>query len=89
MGLRLFESRGQRAAPGRTVASLVARSRSEEFIGPKQGGPAMLVLTRWVEEVIVIDSAIRVTVVSVRGNSVRLGIAVPASVCVDRLAGRQ
>ena len=32
-----------------------------------------------------IDSAIRVTVVSVRGNSVRLGIAEPASVCVDRL----
>jgi len=49
----------------------------------------MLVLTRWVEEVIVIDRAIRVTVVSVRGNSVRLGIAATASVCVDRLAGRQ
>ncbi|HKB42105.1 MAG TPA: carbon storage regulator, partial [Gemmataceae bacterium] len=35
-----------------------------------------------------IDRAIRVTVVSVRGNSVRLGIAATASVCVDRLAGR-
>jgi len=45
----------------------------------------MLVLTRRVGEVIVIDRAIRVTVVSVRGNSVRLGIAAPASVCVDRL----
>jgi carbon storage regulator CsrA len=45
----------------------------------------MLVLTRRVGEVIVIDSTIRVTVVSVRGNSVRLGVAAPASVCVDRL----
>jgi len=49
----------------------------------------MLVLTRWVEEVIVIDSAIRVSVVSVRGNSVRLGIAATPSACVDRLAGRK
>jgi len=45
----------------------------------------MLVLTRRVGEVLVIERAIRVTVVSVRGNSVRLGIAAPASVCVDRL----
>ena len=33
----------------------------------------MLVLTRWVEEVIVIDSAIRVTVVSVRGTEFASG----------------
>ncbi len=45
----------------------------------------MLVLTRRIGEVIVIDSAIRVTVVSVRGNSVRLEVAAPAFVDVDRL----
>jgi len=44
----------------------------------------MLVLARRVGEVIVIGSAIHITVVSVRGNSVRLGVAAPASVRVDR-----
>jgi len=44
----------------------------------------MLVLARRVGEEIVIDGNIRLTVVSVRGNAVRLGIAAPPSVPVDR-----
>jgi carbon storage regulator CsrA len=44
----------------------------------------MLVLTRRAGEEIVIGSAICVTVVAVRGASVRLGITAPASVRVDR-----
>ncbi len=44
----------------------------------------MLVLTRGQEETIVIDGHIRVTVVAVNGNKVRLGIHAPASVRVDR-----
>ena len=44
----------------------------------------MLVLTRRVGEVIVIDNNIHVTVVSVNGEKVRLGIAAPPEVTVDR-----
>ena len=44
----------------------------------------MLVLTRRVGEVIVIDNDIRVSIVSVRGERVRLGISAPKLVQVDR-----
>jgi carbon storage regulator len=44
----------------------------------------MLVLTRRVGETIVIDNDIRVSVVSVRGERVRLGISAPKLVQVDR-----
>lgn len=44
----------------------------------------MLVLSRGVGEQIVIDAAICVTVVAIRGNKVRLGITAPGSVLVDR-----
>jgi carbon storage regulator len=44
----------------------------------------MLVLTRRVGEVIVIDNDIRISIVSVRGERVRLGISAPKLVQVDR-----
>jgi carbon storage regulator len=44
----------------------------------------MLVLTRRVGETIVIDHEIRVTIVSVRGERVRLGITAPRLIQVDR-----
>jgi carbon storage regulator len=44
----------------------------------------MLVLTRRIGEEIVIDGNIRVTVVAVTGNKVRLGIIAPPSIPVDR-----
>jgi carbon storage regulator len=44
----------------------------------------MLVLTRRPGEEIVIDGNIRVTVVSVRGDHIRIGIEAPPSVVVDR-----
>lgn len=44
----------------------------------------MLVLTRRVGEEIVIDGDIRLTIVSIRGDRVRVGIAAPPSVVVDR-----
>lgn len=44
----------------------------------------MLVLTRRVGEEIVIDGNIRVTIVSIKGDSVRVGITAPPSVVVDR-----
>jgi carbon storage regulator len=44
----------------------------------------MLVLTRRVREEIVIDGVISVTVLSVQGQKVRLGIVAPKSVRVDR-----
>lgn len=44
----------------------------------------MLVLTRRIGEVIVIDGGIRVTVVGVQGGRVRLGVIAPPAVRVDR-----
>lgn len=44
----------------------------------------MLVLTRRPGEEIVIDGNIRITVVSVKGDRVRIGIEAPPSVVVDR-----
>ena len=44
----------------------------------------MLVLTRRVGEGIVIRENIRITVVAVQGNKVRIGVAAPEDVRVDR-----
>lgn len=44
----------------------------------------MLVLTRRIGETLVIDGDIRVTVVSVQGDKVRLGIAAPTTVPIHR-----
>lgn len=44
----------------------------------------MLVLTRNVEESIVISDSITIKVLSVRGGRVRLGIVAPHDVTVDR-----
>lgn len=44
----------------------------------------MLVLTRRPGEEIVIDGNIRLTVISVKGDRVRIGIDAPPSVVVDR-----
>ncbi len=44
----------------------------------------MLVLTRRVGEEIVIGNDIRVTIVAVQGSKVRLGIAAPKGILVDR-----
>ena len=44
----------------------------------------MLVLTRRPGEGIVIDGKIRLTIVSVRGDRIRIGIEAPPSVVVDR-----
>jgi carbon storage regulator len=47
-------------------------------------GRDMLVLTRQVDEDICIGSDVRVRVLSVRGNQVRLGIQAPRNVSVHR-----
>ena len=44
----------------------------------------MLVLARSLGEEIVIDNDIRIKVISVQGNRVRLGISAPPAVPVDR-----
>ncbi len=44
----------------------------------------MLVLTRRIDETIVIDGGIRVTVLAVQGDRVRIGVEAPPSVRVDR-----
>jgi carbon storage regulator len=52
-------------------------------------GASMLVLTRKLGEEIVIGDEIVVKVVAVQGDRVRLGIAAPRSVPVDRLEVHQ
>jgi carbon storage regulator CsrA len=49
-----------------------------------QGGVVMLVLTRHPGEEILIDGVIRLKVVSVKGDHIRLGIDAPPSVVMDR-----
>jgi carbon storage regulator len=44
----------------------------------------MLVLTRKLNESIIINGNIRVTVVGLRGNQIRLGIEAPESVAIFR-----
>ena len=44
----------------------------------------MLILTRRVNETLIIDENISVTVLSVRGNQVRLGVEAPKTVGVHR-----
>ncbi len=44
----------------------------------------MLVLSRKLDETIVIDGDIRVTVVGIRGNQIRLGIKAPEQVGIYR-----
>lgn len=44
----------------------------------------MLILTRRTAESLMIGGEVTVTVLSVKGNQVRLGIAAPRSVVVDR-----
>ena len=44
----------------------------------------MLVLTRRVGEEIVIGGDIRIMVIAVKGNSVRLGVKAPPAIAVDR-----
>ena len=44
----------------------------------------MLVLSRRTGEEIVIGDGIRITVVSMKGNQVRIGVTAPRSVAVDR-----
>jgi carbon storage regulator len=44
----------------------------------------MLVLTRKVAEALIVDDNIRITVVGIRGDKVRLGVVAPEEVIVDR-----
>jgi carbon storage regulator len=44
----------------------------------------MLVLTRKVGEQIVVSGDIRITIVAIRGDRVRLGITAPSETVVDR-----
>src|SRR4051812_37809889 len=58
--------------------------RTASQSNPLQGGFIMLVLSRRPGEEIIIAGNIRVTVVSVKGDRVRVGIDAPDTVPVDR-----
>ena len=45
----------------------------------------MLILTRNVGEEVVIDGQIRVTVLATKGHKVRLGVAAPECIRIDRI----
>ena len=44
----------------------------------------MLVLTRKTDEEIVIDGDVRISIVEIRGNRVKLGVTAPKSVSIQR-----
>ncbi|MBC7819203.1 MAG: carbon storage regulator [Planctomycetaceae bacterium] len=49
----------------------------------------MLVLSRTIGQEIVVDDAVRIRIVDIQGGKVRIGIAAPDDVDVDRLEIRQ
>ena len=50
----------------------------------QRGSSCMLILTRRIGEVVAIGDEIRLTVLGVRGNQVRMGVKAPANVAVHR-----
>ena len=50
----------------------------------KDGGAAMLILTRRIGETVIIGNDVDVTVLGVKGNQVRLGVTAPREVTVHR-----
>jgi carbon storage regulator len=54
------------------------------IVRPFQGRILMLVLSRKNNESIVIDGGIKITIVEIRGNTIRLGIEAPREVGVMR-----
>jgi carbon storage regulator len=69
--------------------SAADRGRRGEFVPPRIGShfpgeETMLVLSRRVGQQIAIGEDVHVTVVSIRGEHVRLGIVAPANTVVDR-----
>ena len=44
----------------------------------------MLILTRRINESVMIGDGIKVTVLGVKGNQVRIGVVAPANISVDR-----
>src|SRR4029079_6826707 len=83
-------SSASRHSHGDAAKLSFASLRSQFLLGTKensnrlQGGVIMLVLTRRPGEESVIDGNIRLTVVSVKGDRIRIGIEAPSSVTVDR-----
>jgi carbon storage regulator len=71
---------------GRRAASTAAR----DDVAPREGSIIMLVLTRKVNKELVIGDDVVVTVLSIQGNTVRLGITAPREIPVQRgeLRGR-
>jgi carbon storage regulator len=66
------------------LVSVIKSPRSKSLVPTTQGGNAMLVLSRNLGEEIVIDGHIRIVVVEVTRNRIRLGICAPRSISVDR-----
>jgi carbon storage regulator len=71
-----------------TGAGLPGRSHSREETGPRQDAGenegTMLLLTRKLGENIRIGDDVKITIVEVKGNHVKLGIEAPPSVKVHR-----
>src|SRR5262245_30425628 len=73
-----------RCAAGKTIKSVVARRPSGDSLQSSHEGGTLLVLTRRAGEKIVINGGICITVVAISGNNVRLGVAAPETIRVDR-----
>src|SRR5271170_5769542 len=66
------------------LGSPAVRGRAGSPIGKEEGAPKMLVLTRKSNQSIMIGDEIEVSVLSVMGEKVRIGIQAPQSIPVFR-----
>jgi carbon storage regulator len=80
---RLHHGSRPGSSGGEMVFTSPGMKRVKDSTRPQEG-MLMLVLTRRPGEEIVIDGKIRITIVSVKGDRIRLGIDAPLSVAVDR-----
>ena len=74
----------ERRFPGVRIAVVETPANRHLNSNARQGGSAMLVLTRRENERIVIDGRITVTVVRVQGDRIRIGIEAPQEVPIMR-----
>jgi carbon storage regulator CsrA len=72
---------------GRAENAAVARDDDSRSSPETKEGKTMLVLTRKLQQEIVIADNIRVTILEIRGNRIKLGVTAPEHIEIQRTEG--